>query len=160
MGDHSCEEVIDFFSAMRWFCIATETVQEELSDLALNSPKLEVRRLASDTLSHLNTYNILCPDLPNLNRDVAKIFAQRLSETDLIKGGTQNDALALTEAASHRCYFFITDREHLTQCNADAVRVALTSFDLNACAIVSLDIMLAVIQQLAPLVQSKNKPKT
>lgn len=156
-GEESCQGVIDFFSRMGWFCLVTETVREELADLEFDDDNPEIKRLAGNALRRLGIYNILAPDLKDVDLVIARIIAQRLLETNLITGGTQNDALAVTEAASHGCFFLVTDREHLANCNADAVRVALAAQDLTGCTIVSMNVMLVVMSELKVFVEKKNK---
>lgn len=158
-GDVACQEVIDFFNGIGWFCLATETAREELADIEFNDGNPEIRILAATVLRRLGIYSILTPDLRDVERDIAKLHAQRFCETELIKDAQANDALALTEAASHNCLFLITDRAQLIQSDADSLKLALAEKDLTVCTVLSLDLIVSILRRFEELRQQHKKSK-
>ena len=157
-GEPDCEGALDFFSQLGLFGIITETVRKELSDLEFNSANPEVKRVAAAVLRKAHLYNILSPDLADVDRSISELIAARLLERGIIAGGTLDDARVIAEAGLQNCLFLLTDREVLTEADPEVVRMILISQDVGGCFILPLRVIPEMQAQIEAFRRQPRRP--
>jgi hypothetical protein len=147
-NDEECLSIGDFLNRNKLFCICTETVRREISDIEINSKVPAIRTLASKTLHGFYDRNIVPLPLGDVEATIAKDVAARLLDANLIPGAVKNDALKAAEAACHNCHFLITSREPLVKCKPELVRMALIERDLFGSTVLPTSELLRIIPAL------------
>jgi len=135
-GDEECQEAIDRLSNVGFYFIVTETVLQELADIAQNDSDSENRSHAHNTLIQMTNFGFLAPSLTPVQMGVAEQLAQKLLE-NCIPHCALNDGLTVTESAYNNCRFLLTRRSGLLNIDRISILIAIVDSDLPAVVVIS-----------------------
>ena len=139
-GDENCEEVIDWFSKINVYPLATGTVLQELMDIDQQEDADPfVKQNAECALLNLATWGILDASLTPTDNGIAKIIAGKFVEKGVLPDEQENDGLVVAEAALHECKMLVTDRKTLLNAPLEGIKFMLIESDVSALLVVSPD---------------------
>jgi hypothetical protein len=148
-GSDDCAEVIDWFSRIGVYPLATGTVLQELMDIEQQEdPDPFVKQNAERALLNLATWGILDAQLTPTDNGIAKIVAAKFVETGVLPDEQENDGLIVAEAALHDCIMLVTYRETLLNAPLEGIKFMLMESDVSVLFIVSPDNIIAYLRKI------------
>ena len=148
-GSENCEEVIDWFSRIPVYPIATGTVLQELMDIEMREGGDPFEKQnAERALLGLSTWGILDVSLTPTDNGIAKIIATKFVEKGVLPDEHENDGLVVAEAALHECKMLVTYRDTLLKAPLEGIKFMLIESDAPVLFIVSPDDVIAYLRKV------------
>jgi hypothetical protein len=129
-GESDAEATIDYLGKTGFIPVMTESVFEQLGDLA-SHPESAAYECAKHACKWFSTWGILDPPNPHIQNGVSQINAERILEQGLIPNCSTIEAEILVEASCLECELLITFSEPLLKAPAAPLNLALLELQLN-----------------------------
>lgn len=129
-GEPDAEATIDYLHKTGFFPVITESVIEQLGELA-NCSDAMTRDAARYAAKWFVTWNILAVENEYTQNGTAQVHADRMLEQGLIPGATTLEAEMLVEASCYNCELLVTFSEPLLNAPSAPLNLALLENDLN-----------------------------
>lgn len=129
-GEPDTEATIDYLFRNGFFPIITESVLEQLGELAESKDEM-VKQNALRALKSLTTWQVLVSSNKYVENGAAQVHAERIMTQGLVPEATHFETEILVEASCHNCELLITFSKPLLDADSTTLNLALIEGDLN-----------------------------
>lgn len=151
-GEADAEATIDYLQKNGFFPIITESVHEQLGELA-STPQSAACEAAKYASKWLTTWGII--EIPNsyTANGTSQVHAESILQQGLIPGATEIEAEVLVEASCQNCELLVTFSESLLNAPATVLNLALIERGLD-----QVTVIIASPSQIAARLALQNAP--
>lgn len=145
-------EAFAFFEKIKFFQMVTPTTMAVVKDMERNGNDIQ-RHQATLIIQAVLDSNIVRPPINETYRQVMDIHAEKLLETNVLRGGDKADALILVEASYLDAHVLLTTNKAIKSAQKDSLKVALLECGLESIVILS-------PQEIVDYLARTKKPET
>jgi len=113
------------------------TVLQELQNIKLHGDEPDERERAARALASLLGWGMLPVNYLPVGHGIAEQIANKIRAQDLLPEEERNDSLIVAESALADCAMLLTSDKHMTEIDADQLRLLLKSHSVGTPIIVS-----------------------